>query len=154
MSCVNGPDALLKDSNGCYFLDRCPRPFEVILGFLRTGELTNLNGCTKRQLEVEADFFGLSGLQEILRQRGQAPKAQEDLPDWMRELEAVDKEIHRISRLGGDSNTNHVTSLSAVLQHINCNWRESPASVALLETTKKLQERKSDILKNGPKSAE
>ena len=96
MSYVNGPDALLKDSNGCYFLDRCPRPFEVILGFLRTGELTNLNGCTKRQLEVEADFFGLSGLQEILRQGGQAPKAQEDLPDWMRELEAVDKEIHRI----------------------------------------------------------
>merc|ERR1712117_619602 len=103
------------------------------------------------QLEVEADFFGLSGLQDILRQRGQAPKAEEDFPEWMRELEVVDKEILRIFRLGRYSNNKHFDSLNAVL-NANCN-RNSPASVAFLEATKKLQERKSDILKNRPNRA-
>ena len=139
-----------KDSNGCYFIDRSPRPFEVILDFLRTGHLNNLNGCTLRQLEVEADFFGLSGLQEILRQKGQAPQAQYDLPVWMKELEVVDKEILRIFRLGRNSHNKHDTTLNAVLQ--NCNMNRS-ASVAFLEATKKLQLRKSEILKNGPNSA-
>ena len=145
---MNGPDSLLKDSNGCYFLDRSPRPFEVILDFLRTGHLHNLNGCTLGQLEVEADFFGLSGLQDILRQRGQAPKAQEDFPDWMKELEAVNKEILRIFQLARTSfNYNHVTTLTSVGVPTSQGVK-SPAAAAFLEATRKLQERKSDILKN------
>ena len=146
---MNGPDSFLKDSNGCYFLDRSPRPFEVILDFLRTGHLHNLNGCTLGQLEVEADFFGLTGLQDILRQRGQAPKAQEDWPDWMRELDVVEKKLLRIVQLSHSYSKKNVEIVRSALH----GSLRSPGPAALLEAAKKLQERKTDILKNGPNSA-
>ena len=41
--------------------------FKVILGYLRTGRLDNLYSCTLKQLEVEADFFGLTGLIEVIQ---------------------------------------------------------------------------------------
>ena len=57
-----------RDSQGNIFIDRSPDAFRVVLDFLRT-ERVNLEGskCTLKQLEVEADYFGLSGLLESIR---------------------------------------------------------------------------------------
>ena len=134
-----------KDSNGCYFIDRSPRPFEVILDFLRTGHLNNLNGCTLRQLEVEADFFGLSGLQEIIRQRLQ----EDNITDWMTELEGVKNSITRVFRLAQFSlhePEGHVKLMNSY------RWCEkgNPVADAFLEATRKLQERKLEIMNNTP----
>ena len=96
---------------------------------------------------MEADFFGLSGLQEILSQR--RAQAQDDFPDWMKELEVVDKKQLRIFQLAQASfYKDFVQNLRPMSQSI-----KSPATAAFLEATKKLQERKTDILKNGPNNA-
>jgi hypothetical protein len=57
-----------KDVNGAYFIDRDPKPFAVILGLLRTGKLfLDFAGVSSEQVEVEADYFGLTGMLEILQ---------------------------------------------------------------------------------------
>ena len=60
-----------RDSDGNIFIDRNPKAFEIILEFLRTGELFEERmECTWRQLAVEADYFGLVGLRtKILEMR-------------------------------------------------------------------------------------
>ena len=59
-----------RDSNGNIFLDRNPKAFEIILEFLRTGKLFNVGiGCTLEQLEAEADYFGLVGLLEMIKEQ-------------------------------------------------------------------------------------
>ena len=132
-----------RDSNGCYFIDRSPRPFEVILDFLRTGHLNNLNGCTLRQLEVEADFFGLSGLQELIRQR----LPENSIPDWMRELEVVGADILRVFELARFTNKDHVKFLN---EWTPCGSQNNPAAAAYQEATRKLQERKLELMNNIP----
>ena len=57
------------DSCGNIFICRNPKAFEVIVEFLRTGKLFHQEiGVSLAQLEVEADFFGLVGLLEMIRQ--------------------------------------------------------------------------------------
>ena len=58
-----------RDSSGNIFLDRNPKAFEIILEFLRTGKIFHQGvDCTLEQLEVEADFYGLVGLLEMIRE--------------------------------------------------------------------------------------
>ena len=58
-----------RDSRGNIFLCRNPKAFEVIVEFLRTGRLFYKEiGVSLEQMEVEADFFGLAGLLEMIQQ--------------------------------------------------------------------------------------
>ena len=62
-----------KDGYGNFFIDGEPKPFEVILRFLRRGKLCeDLGGCTLEQLEWEADYFGLDELLKIIGERKMA----------------------------------------------------------------------------------
>jgi len=47
------------DSMGEYVFDRCPKLFEAVLNFYRTGKLRLTRGMTKIALEEEADFWQL-----------------------------------------------------------------------------------------------
>ena len=65
-----------KDGQGNYFIDRDPKPFEVILSFLRRDKLSgDMGGCTLEQLEWEADYFRL---EELLKIIGERKKAEEE----------------------------------------------------------------------------
>jgi len=48
-----------KDSKGNFFIDRSPKPFEVILKFLRTGKVYSCEGVSEEELRDEADFYGI-----------------------------------------------------------------------------------------------
>ena len=59
-----------QDKQGNFFIDGEPKPFEMILRFLRRGKLSeDIGGCTLEQLEWEADYFGLQELLEIIGKR-------------------------------------------------------------------------------------
>jgi len=45
------------DRNGEYFFDRSPVPFESILNFYRTGNMRIPPGMSRKQLELELDYF-------------------------------------------------------------------------------------------------
>merc|ERR1712117_474707 len=49
-----------KDSKGNYFIDRSPKPFEVLLKFLRTGKVYICEGVSEEELRDEADFYGIA----------------------------------------------------------------------------------------------
>ena len=76
-------------------------------------------------------------------------QAQDDWPDWMRELDVVEKKLLRIVQLGHSYSKKNVLILESALRPS----LKSPGAAALLEAVKKLQERKTDILKNGPNIA-
>ena len=58
-----------KDSNGAYFIDRDPELFRLILNYLRTGYLRKLPpNHNLEDLEIEADYFGLSELLGVIRE--------------------------------------------------------------------------------------
>ena len=49
-----------------YYFDRSPRLFEYVLEYLRTGEV-NLDGtANRRAVALEAQYFGLQPMVEIL----------------------------------------------------------------------------------------
>jgi hypothetical protein len=69
---MTGLAPAIKDANGAYFIDRDPKVFAVILGFLRTGKVfLDFAGVSSEQAEVEADYFGLDGLLELLRKKSE-----------------------------------------------------------------------------------
>ena len=58
---------LLQDSSGAYFIDRDPKVFELILGYLRNGRLyEGRDGISAEQLLDEARFYGIAGLEQEL----------------------------------------------------------------------------------------
>ena len=60
----------VTDKEGNFFIDRDPKPFEVILSFLRSARLReNLLSCTLEEVEWEADYYGLKELLKIVEQR-------------------------------------------------------------------------------------
>ena len=62
-----------KDGQGNFFIDRDPKPFEVILSFLRRAKLRDdMGGCTLEHLEGEADYFGLDELLKVIGERRKA----------------------------------------------------------------------------------
>jgi hypothetical protein len=48
-----------KDNKNRYFIDRNGLVFGIILDYLRTSELNIPDTVTKRQVEVELDYYGL-----------------------------------------------------------------------------------------------
>ena len=56
-----------KDSNGAYFIDRDPEMFRLILNYLRNGKVPQ--NYNLDDLEIEADYFGLSELLGAIRER-------------------------------------------------------------------------------------
>jgi hypothetical protein len=60
----------IKDLGGAYFIDRDPKAFAVILGFLQTGKVfLDYAGVFAEQVVIEADYFGLEGMIEILKRQ-------------------------------------------------------------------------------------
>ena len=86
----------MKDGQGNYFIDRDPKPFDVILSFLRSAKLReDIVGCTLKELEWEADFFGLEELLKIIEKRSKAEKrkkAAENMAEAKRKKVEEEKE--------------------------------------------------------------
>ncbi|XP_053214439.1 BTB/POZ domain-containing protein KCTD3-like [Panonychus citri] len=57
----------LKDSTGAFFIDRDPKIFTVILNYLRTRQLINLDNIPIDVLLHEAEFYGLTPLVKRLK---------------------------------------------------------------------------------------
>jgi len=57
-----------KDSKGNYFIDRSPKPFEVILKFLRTGKVYSCEGVSEEELRDEADFYGIEMFEDHIEE--------------------------------------------------------------------------------------
>ena len=56
------------EKRNTYAIDRDPKAFSIILGYLRNGQLpSNMSDRERDGVEVEASFFGLKDLKEQLR---------------------------------------------------------------------------------------
>ena len=66
----SGMEAAMRDTNGAFFIDRNPKAFEAILSYLRTGKLFEAyDGVTMEELLNEAEYFGLTGLADMIKAR-------------------------------------------------------------------------------------
>jgi len=61
--------AYLLDENGAYFIDRDGDTFAVILSWLRTGEIPQMENEEARIVITEAKYFQLDGLSSALEQK-------------------------------------------------------------------------------------
>lgn len=53
----------IKDENGCYFIDRNPKYFALILEYLKSGELNLFDSAEYRSSELDAPEYGFHDLQ-------------------------------------------------------------------------------------------
>jgi len=74
----SGRNPAVKDENGYYFIDRSPKYFESILNFLRTGEVEAPNCLDVRFLLKEAEFYGIEGMADKIREELQRKEAYEN----------------------------------------------------------------------------
>merc|ERR1712018_96333 len=71
--------AAAKDENGAFFIDRDPKYFNVVLNFLRTGEVEEDETIDPNFLLKEAQYYGLNGMIVIVNDKiQQAKKAKEN----------------------------------------------------------------------------
>jgi BTB/POZ domain-containing protein KCTD3 len=61
-SLLSGRIQSLKDETGAYFIDRDPDIFALILNYLRTKDISDMQKCDLRALKLEAEFFVISPL--------------------------------------------------------------------------------------------
>ena len=74
----SGRAPAVKDENGYYFIDRSPKYFESILNFLRTGEVEAPACLDVRFLLKEAEYYGIEGMAEKIREEIQRKQAYEN----------------------------------------------------------------------------
>jgi len=75
------PPGVLRD--GAYFLDRDPVNFRVIINYLRSGQLILDKNAHLEAIKIEASFFGLAGLEELVNEKikeAQQKDNEEDKP--------------------------------------------------------------------------
>ena len=58
---TNGRIPAIQDENGAYFIDSCPKYFEIILNFLRRGVMENGANVDLKLLRNEAEYFCIQG---------------------------------------------------------------------------------------------
>ena len=69
-----------KDENGYFFIDRDPTYFHIILNFLRNGKLViDKDPLIVAQLILEAEYYNIQGLLEILSNIDEAEDDQESV---------------------------------------------------------------------------
>jgi hypothetical protein len=63
----SGRHAIIKDREGCYFIDRPSKPFRSVLTFLQTGKMYWSSKTEDKQLlEDEITYYGLSDVLNIV----------------------------------------------------------------------------------------
>jgi len=66
----SGRHALVKENDGSYFIDRSPKHFDLVLSFLRDGEvLLPSNIQLLQEILREVQFYQLSPLEEIVQDK-------------------------------------------------------------------------------------
>merc|ERR1712117_39880 len=91
-----------KDKEGNFFIDGEPKPFEMILRFLRRGKLTeDIDGCTLEQLELEADYYGLEELLKIIGERKKAEVKRQKAEEKKEKEEVKKRKIEEEEREKG-----------------------------------------------------
>lgn len=141
------------DDQGSYLIDRSPTYFEPILNFLRCGELVIDKGVNPRGVLIEAQFYGISSLVEILKAKikEEEPelestpftrtclikKLMSTPPEWELRCQGVNFEGTNLSKLDlRHVNFKYAILRSANLSHANlshCNFERADLSMAKLD---------------------
>merc|ERR1712039_309163 len=89
----------MTDDKGYSFIDRDPKPFEVILSYLRSGVLPeDIVGCSLQQVELEADYYGLEELLRIIDERMNAKEKEEEERPKMSSTEYDEKALEMLEK--------------------------------------------------------
>ena len=59
----------LQDDQGAYLVDRDPRYFPPVLNYLRSGKLIIDSNLSEEGILAEAEFYSLSSLVQILKEK-------------------------------------------------------------------------------------
>jgi len=80
---LSGKFSKLEDETGSYFIDRNGNHFAPILEYLRSGEVDIPKEMSRKAVLVEAKFFLVSGLMEILEEELKEPAENPPAPNFV-----------------------------------------------------------------------
>ena len=86
---TNGRITGTQDENGAYFIDSCPKYFEIILNFLRRGVMENGANVDLKFLRNEAEYFCIQGLVKLVDEEIEKTEKREALR--LEQLKRIDE---------------------------------------------------------------
>ena len=84
----------IPDENRAYFIDRCPKYFEIILNFLRGGLMENGANVDLKFLRNEAEYFCIQGLIKVVDKEIEKTEKGEALR--LEQLKRIDENVTKI----------------------------------------------------------
>ena len=91
---TNGRIPAIQDENGAYFIDSCPKYFEIILNFLRRGVMENGANVDLKFLRNEAEYFCIQGLVKVVDEEIEKTEKREAFR--VEQLKRIDKNVTKI----------------------------------------------------------
>ena len=91
---TNGRIPAIQDENGAYFIDSCPKYFEIILNFLRRGVMENGANVDLKFLRNEAEYFCIQGLVKVVDEEIEKTEKGEALR--LEQLKRIDENVTKI----------------------------------------------------------
>ena len=91
---TNGRIPAIQDENGAYFIDSCPKYFEIILNFLRRGVMENGANVDLKFLRNEAEYFCIQGLVKVVDEEIEKTEKREALR--VEQLKRIDENVTKI----------------------------------------------------------
>ena len=88
---TNGRIPAIQDENGAYFIDNCPKYFEIILNFLRRGVMKNGANVDLKFLRNEAEYFCIQGLVKVVDEEIEKTEKREALK--VEQLKRIDENV-------------------------------------------------------------